>query len=76
MLIGWMLNRGSNPEPIAHRRDFPEWDTRLRHAKRTGIHSEEQHTFVAVAVPPQVNLIRGPRVDKRIVNVRDRCGEP
>src|SRR5690348_14883584 len=38
MLVRRTLNRGLNAKPIAHRRDFPEWDTGLHHTKRTGIH--------------------------------------
>jgi hypothetical protein len=75
MLVRGALNRSLNPEPIAHRRDFPEWDTGLRHTKRTGIHSEEQHTFVTIAIASQVNLVRIPSVNERIVNVRHWRGE-
>src|SRR5205085_6545565 len=75
MLVRGTLNRGLNAKPIAHRRNFPERDTGLRHTKRTGIHSEEQHAFAAIAIASQIDLVRIPGVNERIVNVRYRSRE-
>jgi hypothetical protein len=75
MLVRGTLNRGLNAKPIAHRCDFSEWDTGLRHTKRTGIHSEEQHAFVTITIASQVNLVRMPGINERIVNIRHWRGE-
>jgi hypothetical protein len=42
----------------------------LSHAEWTGIHSEEQNAFAAIAVTSQVDLVRTPGVNERIINVR------
>jgi len=75
MLGRGSLNRGLNAKPIAHCRDFPEWDTGLHHTKRTGIHSEEEHAFATIGIASQVNLVRTPGVNERIVNARHRRRE-
>ena len=76
VLVGRVFDRGLNPEPIAHSPNFAEWDAGLGHAKRTWIHSQEQNPFPAVTVTPQVNLVRTPGVNERIVNMRDWRREP
>src|SRR5437868_1270970 len=69
------IDAGANAKPIADGGDLAERNAGLRHAERPGIHSEKDHALRSIAVAAQINLMRGPGVMERIINVRDRRTE-
>jgi len=75
MFVRGPANFCFNLEPIAHGRDLAKWDAGLRHAERTRVHAEKQNALLVARVTAQINLVRGPGVIERVVNVRDRRRE-
>lgn len=61
--------------PVAHGGDLAKGHAGLSHAKRSGVHADEDDTFGAAAKAPQIRLVRRPGVIERLIHIFDRRGE-
>src|SRR5262245_45932971 len=72
MLDFWCIDHGTDAKPVAHGGDLTKGDAGLRHAERSGIHTEKHDALRGGSNPKQIFLVRFSGVTQRIVNVGDR----
>ncbi len=65
-----------NPHPIADSGHLSERHAGLHHAKRPGIHAQKQNLAGLGGESFEVELVGGPGVVERVVDMRDRGAEP
>ena len=58
--------------PIPHGSNLTKWHTRLRHAKRTGIHAEKQHPLAVGPETLEITGIGSPSILQWLIDTIDR----
>jgi len=69
------IDRSAQAHPVTDACDFAEWDTRLHHPERPGIHAEQQHRSRPACESMHILPVWAHCVAKRVVDMGDGCGE-
>lgn len=71
VFLGGLAHGGFEAHPVAHVFDFAEGNSGLAHAPGTGVHAEEEDSFLRVGEAFEVEAMRFPSIGEGIVDVSD-----